>query len=106
MILLKSFLAIIKVKLEEFFVLIGFNNRALVEGVNKVKKHMRPSQENPQGGIVEKEMSIHISNLMLVEKNTPTKVGFKVTKDGKKLELIEKTKRYKIKCQNKIIFLD
>ena len=49
--------------------LIGLNNRALVEGVNKVKKHMRPSQENPQGGIVEKEMSIHISNLMLVEKN-------------------------------------
>ena len=34
--------------------LIGLNNRALVEGVNKVKKHMRPSQENPQGGIVEK----------------------------------------------------
>ena len=62
--------------------LIGLNNRALVEGVNKVKKHMRPSQENPQGGIVEKEMSIHISNLMLVEKNTPTKVGFKFGKDG------------------------
>ena len=65
--------------------LIGLNNRALVEGVNKVKKHMRPSQENPQGGIVEKEMSIHISNLMLVEKNNPTKVGFKVAKDGKKV---------------------
>ena len=40
------------------------NNRALVEGMNKVKKHMRPSQENPQGGIIEKEMSIHLSNLM------------------------------------------
>ena len=72
--------------------LIGLNNRALVEGVNKVKKHMRPSQENPQGGIVEKEMSIHISNLMLVEKNTPTKVGFKVTKDGKKVRINKKNK--------------
>ena len=72
--------------------LIGLNNRALVEGVNKVKKHMRPSQENPQGGIVEKEMSIHISNLMLVEKNTPTKVGFKVSKDGKKVRINRKNK--------------
>ena len=72
--------------------LIGSNNRALVEGVNKVKKHMRPSQENPQGGIVEKEMSIHISNLMLVEKNTPTKVGFKVSKDGKKVRINRKNK--------------
>ena len=72
--------------------LIGLNNRALVEGINKVKKHMRPSQENPQGGIVEKEMSIHISNLMLVEKNTPTKVGFKVAKDGKKVRINRKNK--------------
>ena len=72
--------------------LIGLNNRALVEGVNKVKKHMRPSQENPQGGIVEKEMSIHISNLMLVEKNNPTKVGFKVSKDGKKVRINRKNK--------------
>ena len=72
--------------------LIGLNNRALVEGVNKVKKHMRPSQENPQGGIVEKEMSIHISNLMLVEKNNPTKVGFKVAKDGKKVRINRKNK--------------
>ena len=72
--------------------LIGLNNRALVEGVNKVKKHMRPSQENPQGGIVEKEMSIHISNLMLVEKKTPTKVGFKFSKDGKKVRINKKNK--------------
>ena len=43
-------------------------DRAIVEGVNKVKKHMRPSQENTQGGIIEKEASIHLSNLMLVSK--------------------------------------
>tara|TARA_B100001142_G_scaffold326415_1_gene381897 strand:- start:1360 stop:1671 length:312 start_codon:yes stop_codon:yes gene_type:complete len=54
------------------------NNRAIVEGINKVKKHIRPSQENPQGGIVEKEMSIHMSNLMLMNKNKPVKVGFKI----------------------------
>tara|TARA_B000000475_G_C15613396_1_gene289976 strand:+ start:6 stop:317 length:312 start_codon:yes stop_codon:yes gene_type:complete len=53
-------------------------NRAIVEGINKVKKHIRPSQENPQGGIVEKEMSIHMSNLMLMNKNKPVKVGFKI----------------------------
>ena len=57
--------------------IISSNNRAIVEGINKVKKHMRPNQENPQGGIVEKEMSIDISNLMLMNKNKPVKVGFK-----------------------------
>ena len=65
--------------------IISKNNRVLVEGINKVKKHMKPSQENPQGGIVEKELSIHISNVMLVYKNKPTKVGLKILKDGKKV---------------------
>ena len=58
--------------------IINKNNRAIVEGINKVKKHIRPSQDNPQGGIIEKEMSIHISNLMLLNKNKPVKVGFKI----------------------------
>jgi len=43
-------------------------NRAIVEGVNKAKKHIRPTQDNPQGGIVEKELSIHLSNLGLITK--------------------------------------
>ena len=60
------------------------NNRALVEGINKAKKHMRPTQENPQGGIVEKELSIHLSNLALVYKGKAVKVGYKLTDDGKK----------------------
>ena len=59
-------------------------NRAIVEGVNLAKKHMRPSQENPQGGIIEKELSIHISNLMLINKGKPVKVGFSIDKNGKK----------------------
>ena len=58
--------------------IVNKNNRAIVEGINKVKKHIRPSQDNPQGGIIEKEMSIHISNLMLLNKNKPVKVGFKI----------------------------
>tara|TARA_B100000579_G_scaffold194196_1_gene158658 strand:+ start:66 stop:374 length:309 start_codon:yes stop_codon:yes gene_type:complete len=60
------------------------NNRALVEGINKAKKHMRPTQENPQGGIVEKELSIHLSNLALIYKGEAVKVGYKLTDDGKK----------------------
>ena len=67
------------------------NNRALIEGINKVKKHMRPSQENPQGGIVEKEMSIHLSNLMLLDKSKPVKVGFKVLDSGKRVRVNRKT---------------
>lgn len=54
-------------------------NRALVEGVNMVKKHSRPSQANPQGGIVEKEAPIHLSNLMIEDPKTkqPTRIGYK-----------------------------
>ena len=54
-------------------------NRALVEGVNMVSKHTKPNAENPQGGIIKKEATIHISNLMLVDPKTgePTKIGRK-----------------------------
>ena len=65
-------------------------NRVIVEGINKVKKHVRPTQDNPQGGIIEKEMSIHVSNLMLVHKGKPVKVGFKTLKDGKKVRINKK----------------
>ena len=54
-------------------------NRALVEGVNLASKHTKPSAASPQGGIVKKEGSIHISNLMLV-------VGGKLTRVGRKLD--------------------
>ena len=67
--------------------LIKDKDRILVEGINKVKKHTKPSQDNPQGGIVEKELSIHISNLMLLDKNNPIKVGFKVSENGKKVRI-------------------
>lgn len=61
--------------------------RALVEGVNMVKKHARPSQANPQGGIISKEAPIHISNLMHEDPKSkePTRIGYKWIegKDGK-----------------------
>ena len=58
-------------------------NRAIVEGVNMVSKHAKPSAENPQGGIVKKEASINISNLMLLEDGEVTKVGYRVEGDKK-----------------------
>jgi len=58
-------------------------NKAIVEGVNMVKKHTKPSATDPQGGIVEKESSIHISNLMLVHKGQATRTGRKVNAEGK-----------------------
>jgi large subunit ribosomal protein L24 len=67
--------------------LIKNKDRILVEGINKVKKHTKPSQDNPQGGIVEKELSIHKSNVMLLDKNNPVKVSFKVLENGKKIRV-------------------
>ena len=67
-------------------------NRAIVEGLNLVKKHTKPNAQNPQGGIVEKEASIHISNLSLIDPKTKkaTRVGFEV-KDGKKVRISKKS---------------
>jgi len=60
--------------------------RALVNGVNVVKKHQRPRGLNQPGGIIEKEMPIHLSNLMLICKNCgkATRVGFHAREDGTK----------------------
>lgn len=68
-------------------------NRVLVEGVNMVKKHARPSQEYPQGGIIDQEAPIHASNVMLVDPKTgsPTRVGYKILDDGKKVRIARKS---------------
>ena len=59
-------------------------NKAIVEGVNMVKKHMKPSAQSPQGGIVEKEASIQISNLSLLNsKGEATRVGYRMEGDKK-----------------------
>ena len=61
------------------------DNKAIVEGVNMVSKHTKPSAQNPEGGIVKKEAPIHISNLALVDPKSKeaTKVGFKSEGDKK-----------------------
>ncbi len=67
-------------------------NKALVEGANIVKRHTKPNAANPNGGIVEKEAPIHVSNLMLVDPKTgeTTKVGRKEV-DGKLVRYSKKT---------------
>ncbi len=65
-------------------------NKAIVEGVNIVKKHEKPSAQNPQGGIVEKEAPIHVSNLSLMENGEAVRVGYEM-KDGKKVRISKKT---------------
>jgi large subunit ribosomal protein L24 len=67
-------------------------NKAIVEGVNMVSKHEKPSANNPQGGITEKEAPIHISNLSLIDPNSgeATRVGYKL-EDGKKIRFSKKS---------------
>ncbi|MFB9054414.1 50S ribosomal protein L24 [Formosa sp. 3Alg 14/1] len=66
-------------------------NKAIVEGVNLVKKHTKPSAQSPQGGIVEKEAPIQISNLsLLTSKGETTRIGYKV-EDGKKVRFSKKS---------------
>ena len=62
----------------------GKDPRVVVAGVNIVKKHIKPSAQNPQGGIVEREASLHISNVALIDKNgKATRIGYKLEGDKK-----------------------
>ena len=67
-------------------------NRALVEKLNRVKRHQKPTQKLPQGGVVEKESSIHISNLMLFcqKCGKGVRAGIKVGAKGKKQRVCKK----------------
>lgn len=67
-------------------------DRVIVEGVNIVKKHAKPSQDNPQGGIISKEAPIHVSNVMPIDPKTgePTRVGYKI-ENGKKVRIAKKS---------------
>jgi large subunit ribosomal protein L24 len=69
-------------------------NRAVVGERNIVKRHTKPTPKNPQGGIVEKEAAIHMSNLMLVcpKSGKPTRVGMRVLDDGKRVRYSKKAK--------------
>jgi large subunit ribosomal protein L24 len=67
--------------------------RLIVEGVNIIKRHTKPSQKNQKGGIVEKESSIHISNVMVIDPKTnePTRIGYKFIEDGSKVRVSKKS---------------
>ena len=66
--------------------------RAFVEGINMVSKHTKPSAANPQGGIVKREASVHISNLMVVDSiGQASRVGRKLNKDGKLVRYSKKS---------------
>lgn len=67
-------------------------NRAIVEGVNLISKHTKPSAQNPQGGIVKKEASIHISNIALIENGEAVRVGYRM-EDGKKVRFSKKSEK-------------
>ncbi len=70
------------------------NDRVVVEGVNMIKKHQKPSAINPAGGIITKEAPIHVSNVMYLHNGQPSKLGYKVeVVDGKKVKkrVVKKT---------------
>ena len=60
------------------------DNKVLVQGINRVYRHLRPSRQHPRGGRIQKEMPIHISNVLPVDPKTnqPTRVGFRKKEDG------------------------
>ena len=68
-------------------------DRAVVQGVNVAKRHTKPTSMGRPGGIVEQEATIHLSNLMLIDGKTdkPTKVGFRVLDDGRKVRVAKAT---------------
>lgn len=68
------------------------NDRVLVEGINMIHKHAKPSQDNPQGGILNQEAPIHVSNVMVIDPKSgePTRVGYEV-RDGKKVRIAKKS---------------
>ena len=67
-------------------------NRVIVENINVVKVHQKPTQANPQGGIVEKTMPMNISNLMIMCNSCvkPTRIGIKILEDGKRVRICKK----------------
>lgn len=84
---IKYKLLLVKIKVNPAKLSLRFlkKDRVIVEGINMVKKHTKPSNINPQGGILNVEAPIHVSNVMLIDPKTgePTRVNYQV-KDGKK----------------------
>jgi large subunit ribosomal protein L24 len=66
-------------------------NRVIIEGVNMIKKHVKPNAANPQGGIVEKEAGVHISNVMQLVNGQPSRIGRREDANGKLVRYSKKT---------------
>jgi len=68
-------------------------NTVIVEGVNLAKKHQRPQGENQPGGIIDKDMPMHVSNVAMIspKDGKPTRVGFKFLEDGTKIRVCKRT---------------
>jgi large subunit ribosomal protein L24 len=66
-------------------------NKVIVNGVNTAKKHSKPNRTNQQGGIIDRDMPIDASNVMLVHKGKPTRVGYKINADGTKVRVAKTT---------------
>ncbi|MCK5099873.1 MAG: 50S ribosomal protein L24 [Desulfobacteraceae bacterium] len=81
-----------KGKISKVLKVIKKSNRVVVENINVVKVHQKPTQANPQGGIVEKSMPIEISNMMLMCNNCvkPTRVSIKELENGKRVRVCKK----------------
>jgi large subunit ribosomal protein L24 len=62
-------------------------DKVIVSGVNTAARHQKARRANEQGGIIDRDMPIHVSNLMLVHKGKPVRIGFKLDKDGKKVRI-------------------
>ena len=67
------------------------DNKVIVDGINVVKKHQKASGTNKQGGIIDRDMPLDVSNVMLVHKGKPTRVGYKVLENGKKVRVAKST---------------
>jgi large subunit ribosomal protein L24 len=66
-------------------------NKVIVNGVNTAKRHTKPNRRNQQGGIVDRDMPVDASNVMLVHKGKPTRVGYRINADGSKVRVAKRT---------------
>ncbi len=82
-----------KGKVGEIMIVYPKRDKVLVQGINRVYRHLRPSRQNPQGGRIQKEMPVHISNVLPLDPKTnqPTRVGFRVLEDGSKERFAKKS---------------
>lgn len=67
------------------------SNKLIVNGINTAKKHQKPRKSNQQGGIIDRDMPIDASNVMLVHKGKPTRVGYRINDDGSKVRVAKRT---------------